>query len=451
MVKTAEEIAAAIRTSGVSMEAIIAALAKPVQNEGKKPAKLISNQAQAEKAEPGVHRVKGLEGVYLKKGENGSGSWFRRYWFGKKRREMGLGPLADVTLAGVRVKALEFDVQRKAGNDPIVLKRAAKIETAAQTRAAAVAADKWVFEQATESYLASHASSWKHARARVVWHGPLVKYAYPLIGQMLLDDIKVQHIDAIMTAACDNGAPKVAPRIRLRIEQILNAATALGQRNAELPNPANVKLVKAVRPAERKGASEHFRRIPLAYAPAAFRKLQALAQDSTNLSAFTFMIAAAARPGEETLKARWDEIDLDRKTWTIPASRIKTGKEHVVPLSPVALAVLERQAKVRVGDAVFPGLGGSPASYAAFSAAPEKAGIDIGTPHSWRSIFRDWAGDIGRIDRDLAEAALAHSLGAVEGAYRRQSAIEARRPVMEAYARWLAGEEANVVAFKSRE
>jgi integrase len=205
-------------------------------------------------------------------------------------------------------------------------------------------------------------------------------------------------------------------------------------------------MVNAVRPKASKGEREHFRRIKLDDAPATFRKLLPAAETSTPLSALVFMIATAARPSE-ALSARWDQIDLDKKLWMNPVS--KTDKLLPVPLSSIALAILERQARVRMGDAVFPGRGGSPASYAAFSVASRAVGFDIGNPHSWRSIFRDWAGDIGRVDRDLAESALAHSLGAVEGAYRRQSAIESRRPVMEAYARWLADESANVVAFKA--
>jgi integrase len=110
---------------------------------------------------------------------------------------------------------------------------------------------------------------------------------------------------------------------------------------------------------------------------------------------------------------------------------MKTGKDHVLPLSGAALAVLRRQAEVRTGDYAFPGRGSGAMSYSNFADAATQAGFDAGAPHGWRSIFRDWAGDIGRVDRDLAEAAIAHSLGAVEGAYRRQSAIEARRPVIQ--------------------
>jgi integrase len=148
----------------------------------------------------------------------------------------------------------------------------------------------------------------------------------------------------------------------------------------------------------------------------------------------------------EALNARWAEIDLAKRLWTLSPERMKSSKQHTVPLSSAALAVLERQARVRAGEAVFPGRSGSPLNYNSFATAPAKAGIDAACPHGWRSVFRDWAGDIGEISRDLAEAALAHSLGATEGAYRRLTAVERRRAVMEAYARWLNDDNAKVVA-----
>jgi integrase len=132
---------------------------------------------------------------------------------------------------------------------------------------------------------------------------------------------------------------------------------------------------------------------------------------------------------------------------------MKSNREHAVPLSALALEVLERRRleqrlKGYTGDAVFPGQSGSPIGYAAFARAPAEVGVNAGTPHSWRSLFSDWAGDIGRVDPDLSEAALAHTLGKVRGAYRRQTAIEARRPVMEAYAKWLCGDAgADILAF----
>jgi integrase len=361
---------------------------------------------------------------------------------------MGLGAIADVTLAQAKDEALKLRLEVKTGVNPIIARRTAKAETA---RVNALGSNKRTFAHAAEDYVEAHASSWKHPATRRIWFNPIQKYAFPVIGKMRLDDIRVEHIDAVMTSAEEGGAPRVAGRIRLRIEQVINSAIALGQRDATLGNPASTKLVKAVRPMKSKGADEHFRRLPLDDAPAVFRKLRVLSEDSTAISAWVWTIVTAARPGEEALKAQWNEIDLDKKLWTVPAARMKGSKEHVVPLSPVALVVLERQARVGTGDAVFAGLSGSPLSYTAFSRAPAKAGIDAGSPHSWRSIFRDACGDKLRVDRDLAEAALAHSLGKVEAAYRRETAVEARRPVMEAYANWLMGEGVNVIAFKKVE
>jgi integrase len=160
------------------------------------------------------------------------------------------------------------------------------------------------------------------------------------------------------------------------------------------------------------------------------------------------MIAAAARPGE-ALNARWSEVDLKKKLWTVPVAKMKSAREHIVPLSSIALEVLERQAGIRVSDAVFPGMGGGSLSYTSFVKAPQKAGIDAGSAHGWRSVFRDACGDKLHVDRDVAEAALAHSLGKVESSYRRLTAVERRRPVMERYARWLLDEAAGaVVALK---
>jgi len=159
------------------------------------------------------------------------------------------------------------------------------------------------------------------------------------------------------------------------------------------------------------------------------------------------MILTASRPSE-ALCARWDEIIPDKKLWVVPATRMKGAEPHAVPLCAEALRVLGRQKLVQTGDSVFPGGGGSPLSYSAFATAPAKAGIDAACPHGWRSVFRRWAGDIGEVPRELAEAALAHSLGSVEGAYWRGSrAVERRREIMERYSQWLTGEGAQVLAF----
>jgi integrase len=242
-----------------------------------------------------------------------------------------------------------------------------------------------------------------------------------------------------MQSAEKANAKETARRSRARIETVLDSAIAKGQCDATRRNPADAKLIAKIHPLRRRGEREHYRAVPLDAAPAIFRRLRERAETSTPIAAWLFMIATAARPSE-AFYARWDEIDLDKALWTVPAARMKSGRKHAIPRSSLALAILKRQATVRSGDAVFPGGSGSPLSYPTFTRALTEAGIDAETPHSWRSIFRDWAGDYGRIDRDLAEAALAHSLGATEASYRRRTAVEARRPAMETYASWLLGD-----------
>jgi integrase len=407
---------------------------------------IINSAAQARSAKPGVYRVSGAGGLYLRKGENGSGSWVYRYSLGGKRREMGLGTIADVSLDAARAQAAKRALERNDDRDPIDLREQRRAETAAKAR---IEAKKTSFAQAAASYLAAHGPSWKHRYARAAWWGPIRDYALPVIGDLLLDDIQIEHVVAAMQAAERAGGKETPRRVRARIEAVLDTAVAKGQRDAARLNPAGAKLIAKVHPSNRKGERAHYRVVALDDAPAIFRELKRRGESATPHAAWAFMIATAARPSE-ALNARWPEIDLDQGLWTIPAARMKNARAHVVPLSAIALAVLERQATVRVGDAVFPGVSTSPLSYTAFATAPTREGIDAGTPHAWRSIFRDWAGDIGRIDRDLAEAALAHTLDETERAYRRRTAVEARRPAMEAYARWLLNEDVKVIAFPAR-
>jgi integrase len=397
----------------------------------------IRTATQTANAPAGMHGAG--KGLYLKKPSDdpGAGSWIFRFRLDGKRREMGLGTLADVSLADARAHAERLRVQRREGRDPIDERQDRRRK--AKRRAARVQA---TFRQAAESYLEAHGHSWKGRRARALWLNPLVKYAYPAIGDLALDAITVTDIKAILFAMA--GTPEAARRVRSHIATVFDAAIAEGK--CADRNPADSRRVSKVFPLKRKaGDSRHYRRIEVEAAPAAFLALKERAGSA--FAAWVFMIATAARPSE-ALGARWGEIDLERALWTVPAGRMKGGREHVVPLSSAALAILERQAAV--GDTVFPGRGGSVRAYSGFADAPIRAGLEVGSPHSWRSIFRDCCGDILRIDRDLAEAALAHALGGVEGAYRRGSAIEARRGVMQAYANWLEGAESGVIAFPAR-
>jgi integrase len=408
----------------------------------------INTAAQAQAAKPGVRRAAGATGLYLKKGESGAGSWFYRYSVGGRRREMGLGPLVAVTLAEARDLAIDHARALKKGVDPLEARRKGLADALARHEAEASAAKITTFGQARAAYLKDHVPSWRHERADKDWLSALKKYA-AFLDDMPLNDIHPQHVAAVRRAANAAGAPYAGQRAQQRIGAVMNAAIALGWRDPTRGNPADGKLMAAVIPSRKKGARTHFRRLELEAAPAMLQRLRALAGADTRYAAWTFMIATAARPGN-AFGASWSEIDLVQATWTIPGRKMKNGCEHKTPLNAVALEMLQLQAERRVSDAVFPGRGGSPISHTYFADAPKDAGLDVGSAHGWRSVYRDWIGEISRFPRDLAEAQLAHTLDATEGAYRRETAVEPRRPMMEAYAQWLEGADSNVVEFKAR-
>jgi integrase len=375
--------------------------------------------------------------LYLKVGESGSASWFYRYRLSDKRREMGVGPRDAVGLAEARDAAKDAAGLVRKGIDPIEERRRVKAENLARSRAKPTTT---AFREMAEDYLKAHGADWKGRYARSMCWNALAKYAMPIIGDLSLDQIELSHIAAIMQRAKDAGAPEQARRVRAAVELVLNRAIRAGGK--AVGNPADAKL----HPSRRQGERPHYRAVDLDEAPAIFCELKARSGASAAFAAWTFMILCASRPSE-ALNAQWREVDLDRKLWVVPASRMKSGREHRVPLSQAALEILDRQMTVRTGDAIFPGRGGSPLSYDTFASAPARAGIDAATPHGWRSVFRDWAGDIGDVPRDLAEAALAHSLLSVEASYRRRTAVERRRSVMTRYSDWLT--DAKVVAFPS--
>jgi integrase len=413
----------------------------------------LSTNLQLKNAQAGVYSVNGASGFGFKKAsdEPGSGSYIVRYRLGGRRPTMGLGRFDEISLAEAREAAREAVKLARKGIDPIEQRKRER-----EANLAAERAEKPVnFRQATEAYHALHAPTYKHKYAGQAWLNPIKKYAYPVIGELPVNDVSPRHIAAIMGRAETAGFYATAIILRGHINAVFNAAIANGDRDMMRGNPAAAGLIGAMRPLKRKGEAKHYRRIELDAAPAAARAIReavkhAEGHRATALDAWLFMIAIAVRPSE-AFRAQWPEVDLDKKLLTIPAPRMKGGRTHVVPLSTLALEVLARRASVRTSDAIFAGPGGLPIDHTNFALGPERAGIDAGTPHSWRSIFDDWAGDIGNVAFDLSEFALAHALPKTKAAYRHGTAVEPRRLVMENYARWLCGDtETNVIAFPSR-
>jgi integrase len=441
----------------------------------KREGRTITTAAKAASVKEGVYRIvaKGVMGLHLKVAESGAGSYFWRYSFGQKRdgggdlvrdkdgaakrnrREMGLGSRDQLKFADACERARELAVLIDKGIDPIEARRKTKADAVAASESAARAVRrKQTFAEAAEAYARANERVWKSPRSQKAWINPLIAYAYPIIGDLGLSEITFEHVVKVMKAAeaadtqqarhdwrATTGRKDTAKRLRAKIEAEINVAIVTKRLDPLHGNPADMKLIKAAHPQKRRGEKTHYRSVELYAAPAIFRALMDRARESTAVAVWAFMIATAARPSE-ALNARWSEIDLDKKLWTIPADRMEAGREHVVPLSSIALKVLARQKMKRTGDSVFPGRSGSPISYNCFSTTGlyRNAGrLDAGAPHGWRSVFRDWAGDESDFPRDLCEAALAHALNSTEGSYRRRSAVQRRRVMMEVYADWLEG------------
>lgn len=403
--------------------------------------KLTDTAAKSAALKPGRHSDGG--GLYLNVSPAGSKSWLFMWTVAGKRREMGLGAYPAIGLAKARKLASECRDAIAEGRDPIAEKKA---EAAAEP----------TFGECADQLIASMKGSWRNAKHRDQWAttlsrkrddaGALVRDGYCL----KLIDRKVSAIgtDDVLAALTPIWATKAetASRIRGRIERVLDYAKAKGWRTGENPALWRGHLANIL-PARQKLQRGHHAAMPYDEVPAFLLRLgsvEALAGRALELTILT-----AARSGE-TLNATWPEFDLDRALWTIPAGRMKAGKEHRVPLPARAVDILRDLHAARTSEHVFPGQKKDrPLSNMAMEMLLRRLKVDV-TVHGFRSAFRDWAGEETSFPREVAEQALAHTVGdATERAYRRGDALEKRRKLMEAWAAYLTPAAAGVVKLKA--
>jgi integrase len=373
-------------------------------------------------------------GLYLRVSATGAKSWVFRFQIGGRRRDMGLGPFPDVSLAEARAKAAAYRNLRREGTDPIEAKNA-------ERRAQRLAGAKGhTFKDAAEEYVARNEAGWRNAKHRQQWRNTLITYAYPLLG-----DLPVSAIDAgLLVQVLDpiwHTKPETANRVRGRIEAVIDAATVRGFRAG--PNPAQWKGNLAhILPARSKvRAIEHHAALSFTELPAFMIALRARLGVAARVLEFTILTAART---SEVLGASWGEIDLAAKIWTVPASRMKAGKEHRVPLSDAALAVLEQVRPLAVltnGDSdsaapLFPGARRAlPMSSMVMLMLLRRMKRTDLTAHGFRSTFSDWAAERTAFPREVVEMALTHAIGnKVEAAYRRGDLFEKRRKLMKVWA-----------------
>jgi integrase len=361
-------------------------------------------------------------------------SWLFRYARLGRQRQMGLGPYPDVGLAEARDRATQARRLLRLGSDPIGAKQARAAE-------AAVQAATMTFKAVAELYLTAHEGTWRNAKHRYQWRQTLESYVYPVMGGIPVAAVEIGAVMKVIEPLWTTK-PETAARVRGRVETIIDYATARGWRTGE--NPARWRgHVENLLPARSKVAAVvHHAALPWAEMGAFMAAL--VQQGGTAALALRFTILTAART-TEAIEARWQEIDMDHATWTVPGQRMKAGREHRVPLSDAAIDVLHTLLPGRSatgGGFVFSGQRpGTPLSNMAMTALLRRMGRGAITVHGFRSTFRQWAGDNPLVAREVAEAALAHALkDKTEAAYARGDLFDRRRVLMEKWAEFCATE-----------
>jgi integrase len=354
--------------------------------------------------------------LYLVVSKTGARKWVLRFTWRGKPKEMGLGGAAGVSLADARDRAATARRKIAQGINPI---EARKRDTSIPT-----------FGEVADEVRQSLSEGFRNEKHKAQWKSTLGTYAAPLHAKPV-DTITTDEVLAVLKPIWTTKA-ETASRVRGRIEKILDAAKAKGFRGGE--NPARWRgHLDHLLPRPSRLMRGHHAAMP--YEAVAAFLVQLQERQSMAALALEMCILTAARSGE-ILGMRWSEIDLETKTWTVPAARMKAGREHRVPLSPRPVGILRHLKQINDGDFVFPGQArGKPLSDMAMEMMLRRMKVNDATVHGFRSSFRDWAGNVSNFPRELIETALAHVIGdKAEQAYRRSDALEKRRQVMDTWA-----------------
>lgn len=365
-------------------------------------------------------------GLYLRIAQSGARSWGFMYVIDGKRTELGLGSVASIPLATARRIAGEMREAIAVGTNP---KNVLAPPTPAEAKKVTTFADF------ADTHISGVEDGWKNEIHRKQWRSSLRDHAASL-SNLPIDAIDT---DAVMAALQPIWLTKAetAKRVRGRIEKILDAAKIRGLRPRDAINPAAWRgHLALLLPSQSKLERGHHAALAYKEAPAFFAKLKARPAVAARCLEFTILTAARS---SEALGATWGEMDPDAETWTVPASRMKAGIEHVVPLSSGAVELLKSMIpeQYKLDDPIF-AVSGAARSNMAMAMLLRRMNYGHVTTHGFRSTFRDWAGDETAFPREVIEQALAHTIqNKAERAYRRGTAIERRRELMEAWSKYL--------------
>jgi integrase len=353
------------------------------------------------------------KGLHLEVRPSGAKSWVLRVQYDKKRRDVGLGSIDDLTLAEAREKAAHLRKLARQGLDPVVERD--RVKQVIPT-----------FAEAVKKAHAELSKGWAE-KTGIAFLASMAEHAEPALGKHRVSDITTEQVIASLSKIWTEK-PQQARKVRLRIMQVLGYAKAMGWRTAPLPDARDFRQGLAKQPKGRNFAAMAYADVP------DFVASQLTLGDTPARHALLFAILTAARSGE-VRQARWDQINREAKTWTRPPEVMKSAKGHVITLSPGALAVLDRAAKLSAGkELVFPSMRGRMLSDMGLSSIMRSADR-AETVHGFRSSFRDWAAErMPMVPAMVAEMALAHSVGnATEQAYLRTDLREMRFRLMDAW------------------
>jgi integrase len=359
------------------------------------------------------------DGLYLNIAKGGSKSWVFLWMKDGTRREMGLGSYPTISLADARTKVEECRKIVAAGGNAIAMRNVEQPKT---------------FGEAADEFISSMEGGWRNDKHGDQWRMTLGDAYCKSIRSKSVEEVNTDDVLKILTPIWQTKA-ETASRLRGRIERVIDYAKVKGWRQGENPALWRGHLKGALPTRQKLQRGHHAEQWANKALPAFIERLQGA--EAMSARALEFLILTAARSGE-MLGANWPEFDMDAALWTVPADRMKAGKEHRVPLSDRALALVKALHEARVSDYVFPGeKKGRPLSGMAFAMLMRRMKVGAFTPHGFRSAFRDWCGDETTFQREVAEAALAHEAGnKVEAAYHRSDALKKRRNLMVAWERY---------------
>jgi integrase len=402
------------------------ALAKtPGKSKGRHPENRLTTPA-IKVAQPGRHADGG--GLYLEVDANGAKRWFLRTTVRGRRKDIGLGGLSYVGLAEAREKARALRKVARDGGDPVAERDKDKRRSI-------------TFEEAARKVHAEHIEPVnRNAKANAQWLSTLEAYVIPKMGKRPV--FAIDQADVLRALGpIWIEKPETARRVKQRIRTVLDWSRANGMGDGAHPVDGIEKALP-----RQSNRDKHHAALPYAELPALWPRLEAV--NGMGALALRFTILTAARSGEAR-GATWDEIDLDARTWSIPAERMKAAKDHRVPLSDAAVMVLRQAKAAALRDdetLVFPSTKpGKPISDMTLSAVLKRLDVSV-TVHGFRSTFRDWTEESTNFPHEVKEAALAHAVrNAVERAYRRTDLFEKRRAMMETWAAFATQPCGNVV------